>query len=76
METKMKFCKTEMETKFFNENGTAFSGGTGAKMEFSFPTDVEFLFYSGFAWSVLQTQYMTFSKPNHLNKPLLYSLLH
>jgi hypothetical protein len=43
----------EVETKFFGEsengNRIIFSGGTDAEMEFSFPTDAKFPFYSGFA---------------------------
>jgi hypothetical protein len=53
---KMEFCQTEMEMDFFcesgNENRTTFSGGTNTKMELPFPTDAEFLFSSGFAWSI------------------------
>jgi hypothetical protein len=46
MEIKMEFCKTE----FFggSGNGTAFSDGTDTEMEFPFPTDTEFPFYSDF----------------------------
>jgi hypothetical protein len=35
-----------------NGNGTTFSGGIDVEMEFPFPTDAEFLFYGGFAWSI------------------------
>jgi hypothetical protein len=52
----MEFCKPEMEMEFFggtgNKNGTAFFGGTNAEIEFSFPTNAEFPFLSGFAWSI------------------------
>jgi hypothetical protein len=56
METEIEFCKTKMQTEFIggsrNGNRTVFSGGTDAEMEFPFPTDTEFAFYSGVAWSI------------------------
>jgi hypothetical protein len=62
---KWNFVKWKWKRNFFggsgNGSGTAFSGGTDAEIEFMFPTDAKFPFYSGFAWSIQQTQYMTLS---------------
>jgi hypothetical protein len=53
---KWNFAKRKWKRNCFggsgNGNGTTFSGGTDAEMEFPFLTDAEFPFYNGFAWSI------------------------
>jgi hypothetical protein len=53
---KYNYAKLKWKQNFFggsgNGNGTTFSDGTDVEMEFPFSTDVEFLFYCGFAWSI------------------------
>jgi hypothetical protein len=53
---KWNFAKRKRKWNFIggsrNKNGTMFSGGTNTEMEFSFSTDAEFPFSTGFAWSI------------------------
>jgi hypothetical protein len=54
METKMKFCGIETETKFLRRKRKQnnVSGGTDAETEFLFPIKVEFLFYGCSVWPI------------------------
>jgi hypothetical protein len=53
---KWNFAKRKQKWRIFggsrNGKGIAFSDGTDTKMEFPFPTNAQFLFCSGFAWSI------------------------
>jgi hypothetical protein len=71
MKTEMEFYKTKMEMDFVggsrNRNGTTFSGGTDAEIEFLFPTDTKFHFTILLHMVNIADPIHDLFKPNNLN---------